>query len=269
MSRQHCHSVDRPRAFTLVELLVVVAIIALLLAILLPALNKAKELAKTTLCASNQRQMGVYFSAFLADNASVYPARYENMNATNWSSTAKWYIPVIGDTADHAPAWPLWCPDDPNTREANPGTRISYGYNHGGLGGTGWLNGMVGNNLNNYAGLAGDELLHPARQSGIGRPTETIVMTDSKYGVSNDNPGGWFVAYAHPDYANGVAFTRHQETGCNVLWADGHANVVNSSALSTPGYKDPPSYWASLYENADLLGDIRRDGTTDCKWDRD
>ncbi|HBG26891.1 MAG TPA: hypothetical protein DDX75_07320 [Phycisphaerales bacterium] len=55
-------------AFTLVELLVVISIIAILLAILTPALNKARESARTVICSTNVRQLGLGYSMYEMDN---------------------------------------------------------------------------------------------------------------------------------------------------------------------------------------------------------
>ena len=63
---------QRRRAFTLVELLVVVAIVVLLVAILLPALSRARQQAVATQCASNLRQIVLAMAAYEADYKS-YP----------------------------------------------------------------------------------------------------------------------------------------------------------------------------------------------------
>jgi prepilin-type N-terminal cleavage/methylation domain-containing protein/prepilin-type processing-associated H-X9-DG protein len=60
-------------AFTLIELLVVIGIIALLMAILLPALEKAREQANKTRCATHLQQLGQSLSLYSNENHGDYP----------------------------------------------------------------------------------------------------------------------------------------------------------------------------------------------------
>src|SRR5258707_15680901 len=61
------------RAFTLVELLVVIGIIALLISILMPALSAATERARRIRCGSNLRQIGQGLLLYANDNRGIYP----------------------------------------------------------------------------------------------------------------------------------------------------------------------------------------------------
>jgi prepilin-type N-terminal cleavage/methylation domain-containing protein len=64
-------------AFTLIELLVVIAIIALLLAIIMPSLNRARELARRLMCQSNVRQLTIAFIVYAGDYDSKLPYKPE------------------------------------------------------------------------------------------------------------------------------------------------------------------------------------------------
>jgi prepilin-type N-terminal cleavage/methylation domain-containing protein/prepilin-type processing-associated H-X9-DG protein len=88
--------VRRPAgAFTLIEVLVVVAIIALLVAILLPALSRARAQARSTLCLSNLRQIGMAVTQYAMANADVIPRACNDWEPTNWAVEAARSIGVI------------------------------------------------------------------------------------------------------------------------------------------------------------------------------
>jgi prepilin-type N-terminal cleavage/methylation domain-containing protein len=61
------------QAFTLIELLAVVAIIAILTALLLPALTSAKSQAQRIACVSNLRQIGLAIHTYASDNSGRIP----------------------------------------------------------------------------------------------------------------------------------------------------------------------------------------------------
>jgi prepilin-type N-terminal cleavage/methylation domain-containing protein/prepilin-type processing-associated H-X9-DG protein len=87
-------AVGKPRplcGFTLVELLVVIGIIAVLVAILLPALNKARQSAKTAQCLSNMRQVYLELRMYSGQNKDVVPIGYifsdKRLSGNMWCAT--------------------------------------------------------------------------------------------------------------------------------------------------------------------------------------
>jgi len=75
-SSNHKATINNQKCFTLIELLVVVAIIAVLVALLLPAISRARENARTVQCRSNLRQVGLGLRVFIDEHHGYLP-RYE------------------------------------------------------------------------------------------------------------------------------------------------------------------------------------------------
>jgi prepilin-type N-terminal cleavage/methylation domain-containing protein len=80
----------KKRAFTLIELLVVIAIIALLVSILLPSLNRAKDLAKSAVCMSQLRGILIGFNYYAEDFDARLPFAWNVNDASN-----RWELDIL------------------------------------------------------------------------------------------------------------------------------------------------------------------------------
>ena len=72
------HSGADRQAFTLLELLVVIGIIALLVALLIPAVSRAREKARDAQCRANLRQICAATLAYVADHDGRFPLAYRS-----------------------------------------------------------------------------------------------------------------------------------------------------------------------------------------------
>jgi prepilin-type N-terminal cleavage/methylation domain-containing protein/prepilin-type processing-associated H-X9-DG protein len=85
------------RAFTLVELLVVISIIALLVSVLLPALGSARGQARRTICMGNQRQLGIQQGVYTSDYNGCLAPIYGYDEAGSYASPAWEFVNCCWD----------------------------------------------------------------------------------------------------------------------------------------------------------------------------
>ena len=85
------------RGFTLIEMLIVIAIIAVLAAILFPVFGRVREGARTTACASNLKQLGLAFTQYAADYGGRMPG---GGNWQDWGKGGHWVAGKSGAAAD-------------------------------------------------------------------------------------------------------------------------------------------------------------------------
>lgn len=186
----HSRSADPVRAFTLVELLVVLAILATLAALLLPALSRGKNAARSVACMGNLRQIGLQLTAYVQDNNDRLPV-------------CSGYLP--GDQPGLPPITTTLFPNAKGTRIfACPAdqkffdkVRTSYEWNF-------WLNGAP----------------YSAPEWARIHSDEAIVIVNTLFGGRNETP---IIGDADPFHdAHG------QMAGKNALYFDGRVEKVRN-----------------------------------------
>jgi len=212
-------SMSNNRGFTLIELLVVIAIISLLVSILLPSLNKAKELAKQAVCSVNLKNIGTAYALYLNEYDEKFFESTANNGNNYWVqgpqagvllNLAGVDVPVV-DQPRFSPETVFDCPAQESRPPYAPDTEA-----------TNWWNFSAFRHLDYaYCAELGD--WGGFKASGIIDPSQVVVFYDStafrgysfSYGVEYWNepaPWGWepWVKWHHPG------------ARINLLFVDGH-----------------------------------------------
>lgn len=232
MRRMRCLSPRR--AFTLVELLVVVAVIAILLGILLPALSRSREAARSAICLSNLRQAATICRAYANEHDGFGPAIGQPyLELPNWALVVQLETSRGGTTAAslYDPNSVLVCP----TTQATLPQAMTRTY---------------AMNATGHAGAAGDagNFDNPAAPAHIHfdrvrRPSETAMLFDSAISQppqGNAPPPSRTASVA--DFRNAAHIPRRLG---KVHAAAGATGWFNAAAfdLSVRRYQDPPAHW--------------------------
>lgn len=210
-------------AFTLVEMLATMMIVAILVVMLFGGTRYVLESAKTVTCMSNLRTIGIGFATFAAENNSLFP---------NASQGGYW----PGTIAEYVPRKTFFCPSEDKAAMANKVDRddkawkenqpfISYGYNGRYLApdfGSTWSVPRPRDNIT-FTRLA--------------RMKSVMVLADAGR-LNSSGTSGWGFYYMEPPQLQyGMPLPRHRGHA-NVLWADGSV----SQRECILGKEDPYKY---------------------------
>jgi prepilin-type N-terminal cleavage/methylation domain-containing protein len=230
--------------FTLIELLVVIAIIAILAGMLLPALSRAKEKAKSSDCTSNLRQVMISEALYASDNQGYFTptfwVRGDNVNRKLWFNFLKPYLQTTNivicptKTPGFKKSWAIYASDQPDKMISNYSMNFKAG-------GCDWPNVW---DVKEYPGeglrdgcAGGDGGDHRRRhQAALGRREGPAEMRDREIAEKagawvlhdpiNDAPCSVCVTSDDPNW--GGPQLRH--TGKSVVaFGEGHVELLKSS----------------------------------------
>ncbi len=230
------HPVKVHRAFSLMELLVAISVIALLASVLLPSLTKARKHARRVVCLSNQRQIALAMHAYAMDNRDRFPvAQYIDPQQ---QAFVTWDTITYFDDPNTAKPGLIWqyasgskvqqCPSYRGSSMTTGDPYTGYNYNTSYIGrgqGEGPFQGMTET---------------PAMQSDIKRPGGTALIGDGGFasGANKFMRAPLDTGVSESVTHSGTQAFRHNDT-TNVTFVDGHGQII------TRRFRKPGAFAAS------------------------